>query len=179
MEPKKELERVTAAKDYKEWRKENSDSYLCSFFCIHDPDSAEGNAWQVSFYNKKQDSITTFNLPKSRRKKAGLLHADSKIFKQKGDIVEELIIDNEYIGDVEALGIAKECLAANHPSESITKEILLLQFNKDAKRAIWNITFMTSAFNMFNIKIDSKTKEVLDHSLRPAMELKKEFEKKP
>jgi len=175
--PQKEIERVTTAKEYIEWKKNNSKSYLCSLFCIQDNEMMEDNVWQVSYYNPKSDTITTFTLPVDKRKKAGLLEKESKIFKQKGEIVEKLNINKVKINDTKALETAKEFLKEKSPSERIIKEILLLQHNKDLKKTVWNITLMTSALNILNTKIDSSSNKILEHSLKPAMELRKEMEK--
>ena len=90
MNIEKDIERVTTSPDYKTWIEDNKHAYLCSMFCMQDQDMIEDNVWQVSFYNPKKDTITTFTLPIDKRKKAEIIQKDSKIFKQKGEIVEKL-----------------------------------------------------------------------------------------
>jgi len=175
IEPKTDIERLKSSKEFKEWQSNNQDSYLSDFFCILDDESSEDNIWQIDYYNPKEDTMTSFELPADKRKSCKLKQASSKIYKKENDIVEKLELNKVEWNDADIISIAKEKLKEEHSSEITTKTILILQHNKELKRTIWNLTFMTSALNMYNAKIDASDGSVLESSLKSAISLKKEI----
>jgi hypothetical protein len=66
-------------------------------------------------------------------------------------------------------------LKEKHPSETPNKTVMILQHSKDYKKCIWNITMMTEALNIFNVKLDASTGKVMESSLKSAMSLRKEL----
>jgi Zn-dependent metalloprotease len=176
--PKQDIKRLESSKEYIEWNESNSKSYLSDFFCILDTESKDDNLWQIDFYNPEDDTMTSFELPADKRKKCSLKTASSKIFKEEKSIIEELSLQTTELTDKDAMEIAKEFLQENHKGENPTKTILILQSNKELKKVIWNLTFVTSALNMFNAKIDAKNGKILDSFLRPATSLRAEIDKK-
>lgn len=173
--PKKDLKRLKDSKEFKEWLETHKDSYLSDFFCILDKESSDDNIWQIDYYNPKEDTITSFELPADKRKKCKLKKAESKIFKHESEKVNELELNNVQINDKETMDCAREFLNENHPGEQTTKTILILQHNKELNQPIWNLTFMTTSLNMFNAKIDPTNGDILESSLKSAMTLKKEM----
>jgi hypothetical protein len=175
--PKEDIKRLESSKEYKEWRESNKEPYLSDFFCILDTESKDDNVWQIDFYNPEDDTMTSFELPADKRKKCSLKTASSKIFKEEKSVIDKLSLTNVEWTDKSILEIAKEFLTENHKGETPTKTILILQNNKELKKVIWNLTFVTSALNMFNAKIDAKNGKILDSFLRPATSLRSEIEK--
>ncbi len=173
--PKKDLQRLLDSKEFKEWLEKYPNTYLSDFFCILDKDSSDDNIWQIDYYNPETDNITSFELPADKRKKCTLKEAESKIFKQDHEKVNELHLEKIDLNDQDSIDRAKEFLKEKHPGETPIKTILILQHSKDFKKPIWNLTFMTTSFNMFNAKIDAGNGDVLEHSLKNAMSLKKEI----
>jgi len=175
IDPKKDIERLKNSKEFKEWLASHEKSYLSDFFCILDDGSSDDNIWQIDYYNPEEDTMTSFELPADKRKSCKLKEASSKIFKKENDKVEELNLSNVELTDVDVITLAKDKMSLDHPGEQRTKTILILQNNRDANEIIWNLTFMTSALNMFNVKIKASSGEILESSLKSAMSLKKEI----
>ena len=169
--PKEDIKRLENSKEFKEWKDSNPKSYLSDFFCILDTESKDDNMWQIDFYNPNNDTITSFELPADKRKKCSLKSKDSKIFKQEQATVEKLSLTNVQWTDKNAIELAKDYLKDNHKGENPTKTILILQHNKELKKEIWNLTFITSSLNMFNAKIDAKMIRVFDEVHMPIDEI--------
>ncbi|MDP3916908.1 MAG: hypothetical protein Q8Q42_01320 [Nanoarchaeota archaeon] len=175
IDPRIDIERLKSSKEFTSWKENNQNSYLSDFFCILDNESSEDNVWQIDYYNPGEDTITSFELPADKRKSCRLKQASSKIYKKKNDVIEKLNLKKVEWNDASIVAIAKEKLKEKHPSEMPTKTILILQHNKELNRTIWNLTFMTSALNMFNAKIDASDGKILESSLKSALSLKKEI----
>ncbi|MBT3865712.1 hypothetical protein HOF78_01265 [Candidatus Woesearchaeota archaeon] len=175
IDPKNDLQRLKDSKEFKEWLETHEESYLSDFFCILDKDSSDDNLWQIDYYNPKEDTMTSFELPADKRKKCKLKEAESKVFKHDAEKVKELELNNIKLNDKETMDRAKEFLKEKHPGEKPTKTILILQHNKELDKPIWNLTFMTGSLNMFNAKIDPEKGDILESSLKSAMSLKKEM----
>ena len=173
--PKEDIKRLENSKEFKEWKDSNPQSYLSDFFCILDTESKDDNIWQIDFYNPDNDTMTSFELPADKRKKCNLKSADSKIFKQEKEAVEKLSLIDVQWTDKNTIELAKDFLKEKHKGENPTKTILILQNNKELKKTIWNLTFITSSLNMFNAKIDAKNGNILDSFLRPATSLRSEM----
>ena len=175
IEPKKDIERLKNSSLYKDWKETYKESYLSDFFCVLDKESSDDNLWQIDYYNPKQDTITSFELPADKRKSPKLKEENSKIFKKEGDAVQELSLSELGWSDENVIQVAKESLNEQFPGEAPMKTILILQHSRDYDKPIWNLTFMTSALNMFNARIDAKNGKIIDSSLKSAMSLKKEI----
>ena len=147
---------------FKDWRSKNKDSYLCH--CFKMMDEANIDDWQIGYYNKN-DTIITFMVSSSGVQKG----EESEIFKKPGDNVKELNKDNIKVSYLEALDEASAFAEKNYSKEVITNKILILQNLKLGQ--VYNITFVTMAMNTINIKIDSSSKEVLEHKLTSLMDL--------
>ncbi|MBU1004502.1 MAG: hypothetical protein KJ561_01600, partial [Nanoarchaeota archaeon] len=67
MEIKDVLARLRDDKGFKQWKKENPNSFLAHIFKLLD--EANQNDWQIGFYNK-DDTITSFIITPNEIKKA-------------------------------------------------------------------------------------------------------------
>ena len=63
-----------------------------------------------------------------------------------------------------AIAKASEFQSKNFPKDRGVKTITILQNIPDLGN-VWNITYVTEAFNTLNIKIDASTGKVLEHNL--------------
>lgn len=166
MEIKELLERVMNSKMYKNFNSENK-AYLCSFFKIDG--EKEQDEWQVDFYNPEKDKITSF---KEIGNQVSIIGKDSKIFKEKETKVNELRIDKVKLSPEEALNILESIRKKKYPEEEALRRILILQSTKEFKEN-WNITYLTTSFNILNVKINAKNGKVIEESLKPALTFSK------
>ena len=143
------IERIKNSDIYKKWHR---DEYLVNYFFMGDKET-------IDFYSKKTKRITSFIVSDK------IEMIEDKVFqKSKGDL-EELEIEKVKVRREEALKKATRVKEKNAPSEQVTKTIAILQ---QQKYPVWNITYITSNFNMVNIKIDARNGEIIEektHSL--------------
>ncbi len=155
-ELKKLVESVEASEEFKEVK---DSVYLCSLFSIMENDKGE---WQVDYYNHKEDKMVSFvvNDKVSRE--------ESKIFKEKESKVDRLEIDKVKIDLKEAFKIANKLHKDKYNSETVNKKIVILQV---VKKPIWNLTYLTAAFNIINFKIDAVSGEIISDNKSSALSL--------
>jgi len=160
IELKKLYDNVRDSKEFKDWHKKNQDFYLCSFFTILDE-----QGWQVDYYSPSKDRITSFIC----EKKVKMLNIDSKIFKKEGLKVDKLDLGEIKIDLKKALNIVLDLKNKKYPNEKANKIIIILQ---KIKKPLWNITYLTSTFNILNVKIDAKSGKVIEEKIMPALSFK-------
>lgn len=142
--------------EFKNWRKNNPDSYLTHAFCMHDGTSID--EWQYGFYNKSRDRIATFVLDDEIK-----LMPESEVLK-KDDLLNQLDIDNVEMEVDDALKKAKECQEEKYKGQLPMKTIILLQHLKEG--LVWNITYLTISFKTLNIKVSAIDGSIVDSSLK-------------
>ncbi|MFH1641803.1 MAG: hypothetical protein ABIC04_02795 [Nanoarchaeota archaeon] len=163
MQAKEIINRIENDEKFKEWKKENYASSLVHIFKMFD--EANKDEWQVGFYNP-DDTITTFVLLPEGIK----IIPPVEIFKKPDAKVLKLTIEDVKIEMDNALLTAKKFQEKEYPREIATKEMVILQ--KLELGQVYNVTFVTHAFNTLNIKIDSRSGEVLKHELISLTDLK-------
>src|SRR3989344_3595188 len=161
MEIKELLERVMNSRLYKNFNNDDK-AYLCSFFKIDGEE--EQDEWQVDFYNPEKDKITSF---KEIGNQIRIIGKDSKIFKEKEAKVNELRIDKVKIAPEDAIKAVDELKKKKYSGEEALRRIVILQSTKELKEN-WNITYLTTSFNILNVKINAKNGKVIEESLKPA-----------
>lgn len=120
--------------------------YLTSCFFMSDIDKIKEQSWQFDFYNKSDDTITSY-------KENQIINNKSKINKEKGKTINELKIKEVNIGFKEAYEEAKE-----HITETPTKIITVIQ---QLEEPTYNITFFTNTLKLVNVKINTITKDII------------------
>ena len=125
---------------------------LSSIFMMTTPKEKEKDSWQFDFYDKNTDSITSY-------KDEEEINTEEKIFKEEETNIKELNLKQVKITAEEATRKAEEAIEQYH--ESISKYIIVLQ---QFESPTWNITLVTTTFNILNIKIDAITGEVKDQN---------------
>ncbi len=138
----KNLEQTDA---FKKWKTQHENAFLSSFFIV------DAQGWQLAFYSPSSKKMSTFL-------KDRLVQADSAIFKLKGEKVEELKLDEVKVDLEEAYSIADKELEEKHPGYKPNKKIIVLQ--KLDSIPIWNITYLTTSFYIYNIKINASDKKI-------------------
>lgn len=144
----------------KDFKKKGS---LCSLFFTSDIEDIEKSSWQIDFYNKESDTITSYVINDKIE-----VNQDLEIFKEKATKIEDLKIEDIKIDFNEALEKAEESLKKNN--EEATKIIVILQ---KQNKTSWNISFITKKFNMINIKIDAVNGKILEEKTIPLLAFKK------
>lgn len=138
--------KITNSEEFKEFEKNNPDSILTSVFLNKD-------TWEFNFYSKNK--MITFsevnNLIKTE---------ESEIYEKQE--IEKLELNKVKFELEEAKKLAKNLMN----DEKITKQIIVLQ---QKQVPYWNITYITSGLNVFNIKINAETKEIIDQKFENIM----------
>lgn len=155
MDIKDVIEKVETSEQFKSFHTENPDAHLAHLFAIVE----EGDiaSWQAGYYSKKSDKITVFDC-----KENITMIPPQESFKEQ-NFIEELDLDTVNISHDDAITIAEDVLKDQYRVETATKYILLLQHLPEFDQ-IWNITIVTQAFSVINVKIDAQTGEVRKHS---------------
>lgn len=138
----------------------NKDLYLCSCFSINEQ-------WQFDFYNKKTKRITSFVIEDNKPK---ILVENQKPFQKTPEDLKELNLSEVKISLKYALIKIDDIKKQKAPSGSISKKIMILQTQK---QPIWNITYITSAFNVLNVKISAIDGKIISESFQSALSFKK------
>ena len=148
------------------------------------------NEWLISYYDKKSDSFTTFSSLGTQRA------AKEQAFK-KGKSLPKLDADAIRVGISKGIEIAEGIRASNYRGEETSRVIAILQpltqdeilagnesdrggkgnsKNKaspaaaNSIRPVWNVTYITTAYNVINVKVDAETGKVLSHRLSGVMD---------
>ncbi|MEM2121079.1 MAG: hypothetical protein QXU20_00250 [Candidatus Woesearchaeota archaeon] len=148
----KELEKT---REFLDWRANNKDDYLVSFFYVSD----KPNEIQIDYYNKIKNTITSFSYSKNYV----LVVKDSKIMnKEKKELKQLFLNDVSELND--ALNVASDYQKKKYPKDDVYKTIMILQ-NQDG--IIWNIIFITQTFKVINLKFDAKSLELISDKTTP------------
>lgn len=139
------LKNIEQTAVFKKWKTGHENAFLSSFFIVDE------QGWQLAFYSPGNKKMSTFL-------KDRLVQADSAIFKLKGEKVEELKLEEVNVDLEEAYSIADKELEEKHPGYKPNKKIIVLQ--KLDGIPIWNITYLTTSFYIYNIKIDASSKKI-------------------
>ena len=166
MDLKPALKKLEESKDYKDWHKRNKDTYLSYAFKIPQEMPDE---WQLGFYDKKNDKITTFVV----KGIAISIRPEEEVFKKDETKISGIEIKKVNIAFDDAIGKSSEFQSKNYPKDKSVKTIAILQ-NMPAYGNIWNITYITESFNTLNMKIDSSSGKMLEHNISSVFSFKKE-----
>ena len=166
MELKPALKKLEKSQDFRKWRDEHKYTYLSYAFRI--PQEMP-NEWQLGFYDKKKDRITTFVISDEGIK----VRPEEEVFKKEETEVNAIQIDKIKVSFDNAIAKADEFQQKNFPKDKSVKTIAILQ-NIGKFGNIWNITYITGAFNTLNMKINASNGEVLEHNASSVFSFRKE-----
>jgi len=144
---KKEVELLASSEDFKNFKKEHEEAYLCSCFLL-------GKNWQIDFFSPTTKQIASFSNKK-------IVNLESKTLSGATPDLKELKLTEVKIPLEEALNLIKK----QHPEEKVNESIIILQTNETSP--IWNITQLTASFKMLHSKINAKTKEIIEEKISP------------
>ncbi len=143
------LKKLTDSQEFKSWKESHNEFFLAHAFFMEDGE------WQFGFYNSEIKKMVTFICGEKivHNKEEDILKSDIKI--------SELNSDDVKISMNDALEKAKEILKEKYSNQIITKHFIIIQ---NITQPIFNITFLAQNFNTVNVKVDTKTGEVISHS---------------
>ncbi len=154
------LSNLTNNLSFKEWHKNNPDSFLAHGFMMLD--DANKDVWQIGFYKPERSKITTFIVNKT------IEHTSEQEVLESGNPIQKLSVEDVKIPHEGALKTAKDIMQKEFKKEVSIKEFFIIQKLED--RTVFNITFFTQSFKTVNVKIDAKTGEIVSKSLQSLME---------
>ncbi len=129
----------------------NPTGFLMTIFCIFETEHADD--WTVSYYNPSTKKSTSFHVSQTTVLLMEVHDSEN---------VKELNLRKPNIELEEALSLARENFEKKSP-DRIMKTIAIMQNLDDGQ--VWNISFLTSSFNVYNCKIHTESKEKLEESL--------------
>tara|TARA_Y100000034_G_C6909869_1_gene423939 strand:- start:12423 stop:12899 length:477 start_codon:yes stop_codon:yes gene_type:complete len=152
------LSKLETSSAFKDWKENNQDSYLCSCFFM------DKENWQFDYYLPKEDKIKSFIVSEEIEELK-----DAEIFKKDKRKLDLLDLKKVKINVNEVLEIANELIKKKHDHEKIIKRIIILQ---NLEEETWNITYVTSSFNVVNFKISAISGKVLAEKIENIMSFK-------
>ena len=149
---KPSLKTLENSKEFKDWKKENTDTYLSYGFLM--PTSSKD--WKIGYYHKKDNKITSFNVGEMIT-----TEPESEIFKKDETKVNKIDLKKLKFEVDKAIEIAKKFQEEKYKNDVPNKTIIILQ-NLEIGQ-IWNITYLTLTLKSLNIKINTENEKVLEH----------------
>ena len=167
MELKSILNRLKKSKDFRMWEKNNVNAFFSYAFKILKEENFAG--WRIGFYNKDNSKITTFSVNKDEIQ----INQEDDVFKKPDMSVNKINMEKLKLPFEKILHKAEAFKGKNYPKELEEKIIVILQ-NLDNLGDIWNITYITKAFNTLNIKVNAENGKILQHKLSSIFAFRKE-----
>ncbi|MFH1590746.1 MAG: hypothetical protein ABIC95_02350 [archaeon] len=160
---KDELERLAKSKAYKDFAKKHPDAKLAHAFIMME--KGNRSEWQIGYYLKGNDQVITFFMHEEIK-----TSPPSKIFKEPRKKVLPLDIEKVSMTFSQAFDAALEFQKEKYPTEKPAKILCILQHLEEG--TVYNITFVTPAFNTLNIRVDAKAAEVTSHRLTSLLDFR-------
>ncbi len=149
------IKKLQSSKEFKGYKKNNPDSYLCAFFQMEHP--------QLDYYNKKTKEMTTFTINTEIETKT-----TNKIFQKERRDVEELKMDEIKVNLDKAINEIDK-ISKKQGIKQLMKRIIILQ---KIKIPIWNISYITSDFKILNVKINAIDGKIIDEKIDSVIKFK-------
>lgn len=164
MEFKEALNRLESSDEIKKLAK---DSYLAHGFITLNEKMEPAQPWNIGFYSKKTDKITSFSVTEHVIEELG----EQEVFKEPGAIVEKLDAKKIKKTFSEATEEAKKIREEKYKAQTPAKTIVLIQKIKEFG-IVWNVTIVTAQFNTLNIKINAENGKLIEDKLTSLMQYK-------
>lgn len=160
------IEEVENSDKFKSFRETHAEYNLAHVFRMLD--KKNDDTWQLGYYSKDKDMITTFTLTNGEI----AILPESEPFKPEDRSVLPLIKSDIQVDFNEAIEAAQALQKEKYDGHAPMMYIVILQ-NLDVGQ-VYNITCVTSSFKTLNIKVSSKDKEIVEHNLLSLMDFHKE-----
>jgi hypothetical protein len=136
---------------FKKWKEEHKNSFLASVFGM------TGNEdMTLNYYDKSTDKMYSFSC------KAPLAPVEQDFVKSSEEILS-VRAETLKITIDEALKKAYSTAEKNYSEQRLVRTIFALQVL--GGKQVWNITFLTGDYQTINIRIDSISGDVIEHSI--------------
>jgi len=145
---KEALSKLKKSPEFKKFKKEHKDSYLCTGFFIIDSEGRNVTT-QLNF-QMKNERIAAFSVGEDITVKIEDLMIKEKILKLKEGI-------NKDIEDLQ--GIVKKQIKEKDIRGKISKVMAIL--SNDGKNEMWNVTCFLEAMQILNIHVDANSGKLL------------------
>lgn len=155
-----EIIQVEQSDEFKKFKAVHKDSYLVHVFAMKKNNVLEK---QVGYFDPHTQKITTFSTEPIK-----LIGSDEAL--SENGVINKLDIKEIEVTLEDALKKTRELLEKEYVGQTVTQEICILQH---LNAQLWNITLVTAAFSMINIRIDAKTGTILSHEAKSLMSLGK------
>ena len=155
------LERLKKKEFFKEFEKENPDSYLCAFFCILNKEEKEGDKINIDFFIPSKKKVAYSESP----------FQDISISSEENKNLGELKQLDKIKIDLEDLWNEVERVKTEKGLKHNTGKIIGV-----LTEGVWNLTCMSSSLDLLRIKINPITKEIINvkkESLAEMIKIKK------
>jgi len=149
---------IENSKEYKEFILKEPHYYLVHVFTTVDSESVENGLWQIGYYSKDTDKIVVFE----NQNDIIFIHPPTEALK-KEEYIQKLEFEKLNISREEAVKICNNTIKEHYPKEIFSKAICLLQ-NLPEFGNVWNITIVTLALGVINVKIDASNGKVVKHT---------------
>lgn len=145
-----EYKKLISNNKFKSWKDKNKDAYLSSVFLLKDQKISSG--WQFDYYLPKKKKMTTFTVDKTIK-----FTKDQKIFTTAEKIDEIDLKDVKFSFDE-----VVKLVMPKYKDKKFVKEIVIIQSLNS--QLLWNISLVTSEFNLINIKVDSIHGKIIEET---------------
>ena len=156
-----EYKRLINSEKFKSWRNKNKDSYLSSVFFLKDNERSSG--LQFDYYLPKKKRMTTFIVDNNIK-----VTKDQKIFTTSDKIDEIDLKDIKFSFD----NVVK-LVMPKYRDKRFVKEIIIVQSLNS--KLLWNVSLVTSDFNLINIKIDAVNGKIIEETSSSLLQFKASY----
>lgn len=159
------IEELNNSEVFKKFEKENKGYCLAHGFIQLKEDFTQKSIWQIGYYSKDKDNLAVFEVNPTK-------FVDFEdAFKKEGEIPELKNI-NAFLKTNDIIEKLKKHLKDKYSNQLPNSFILILQVINDVP--LYNITTITSSFNMINTRFDAKSGEIISDKISSVLDLKKE-----
>lgn len=156
------LKKLEENDEFKDWNKKNLDNFFSyAFTLLEDKNS---HPWQLGYYHKSTDKVVTFTINDDSIE----MQKEEEVFKKPDMKVKKVDIKKVKVPFKDILKITEEFRKKEYSKELVNKTMIILQ-NLEGYGIIWNITYVTHAFNTLNIKVNAESGKIIKHSLDSIM----------
>lgn len=156
---KEAFEKFSESEEFKEFNKNEE-----GFIFVHASmikELGKKSSWEFGFFHQERDRMVIFETDPIKRL------PEQEVFK-KGPSINPLNLENVSISFEEAMKIVEDVRQEKYKTDPVSKYIIILQ---NLHKQVWNVTLITTSFNIINIKIDSATGEVISTNKHSIMDL--------
>lgn len=154
------IEKLSNSPAFQSFKSRNKPAYLTAGFIVID--LAE-NPWQLDFYNPKKHKITTFVIEDEHI----LEKPVDDVFQKTKKKLTRLELSKIRISFETAKDMISSLKTNKYPDNSFTKTICIIQpFNQ---LTVWNITCLSDAMNVLNVKINAVDGQIVEEKLTNIM----------